>query len=349
MMIATKFTIRSGASSLAIAAAAAATFSASAPALANDVTLRLGHRWPANHYIQTQLIDPFVSAVTERTGGSVTFEQYPAGQLGGDIPATMHSGLLDMGAIATGSHPDLFPLAPVGELPQGAATACEGSARIGALARPGGILDQQEWAPQGFRVLTASMLAPYVLFMRTTEVHSLDDLAGEKIWASGPAAETAIRAMNGVPIRIPSTELFDSATRGTVDGAIFPYSGIMQYGLIPTLSTSVHGVNFGSGVFFLAINSDQWDELDADQQEIITQAAHEAETSFCAYIDRTDAENHAAAAATDGFTAVTLEGEALDNFNTVLNGVAEAWATQLDGVGRPGTEVLQAYRAVEVE
>lgn len=348
-MFATKTNTRTGMPHFAIAAAAVAGISAAAPALADDVTLRLGHRWPANHYIQTQLIDPFTSAVTERTGGSVTFEIYPAAQLGGDIPATMHSGLMDIGAIATGSHPDLFPLAPVGELPQGAGSACEGSARIGALVRPGGILDQQEWAPQGFRVLTASMLAPYVLFMRTTEVHSLDDVAGEKIWASGPAAETAIRAMNGVPIRIPSTELFDSASRGTVDGAIFPYSGIMQYGLVPTLSTAVHGVNFGSGVFFLAINIDQWDELDAQQQEVIQQAAHEAETAFCAYIDASDAEQSAAAAATEGFTAVTLEGEALDNFNAVLNGVAEAWAAQLDAVGRSGTEVLQAYRAVEVE
>ena len=341
-------TARIAATGAIAAALAASALAFAAPATAQDVTIRLGHRLPAGHYIQTQLVDVFMNAVTERTGGAVTFELYPAAQLGA-TPATMSSGLLDMGVITTGSHPDLFPLSPVGELPQSAATACEGSARIAALARPGGILAEQEFGPQGLRVLSGHMLAPYVLFTRDTVINGLDDVSGLKIWASGPAAEEAIRAMNGVPIRIPSTELFDAATRGTVDAAIFPFSGIMQYGLIPTFSNAVYGVNFGSGVFFMAINDSDWAALSADQQHIFEEEAQSAQRVFCEYIDASDVEQRTAAEAIEGFKAGVLEGEGLAEMDAVLNEVAQAWAARLNGAGRPGSEALEAHRAVVVE
>lgn len=343
MSIVTKFTAKA-----ALVATAAAVVAASA-VQAEDLTIRFGHRWAANHYIQLELVDPFFKAVGERTGGAVKFENYPAAQLGGDLPGTLSSGLLDIGLIATGSHPDMFPLTSVGELPQAAATACEGSARIGALVKPGGILDEQEWKPQGLRVLSASMLAPYGLFSRDFKIDTLEAVAGKKVWASGPAAEVAIRALNAVPIRIPSTELYDSATRGTIDAAIFPYSGLIQYDLPPILNNSVHGVNLGSGVFFMAITQADWDALSEENRKILEEEAAKAEKSFCEYIDRTDSENKAKAASTPGFVVTDLEGENLAKIDAVLRGVGDTWAENFDKAGRDGSGALAAHRAVKVE
>lgn len=332
-----------------VAGSAIATLFVSGAAFAADTTLRIGHRWPSNHYIQTHLVDVWTKAVKERLGDQIDFELYASGQLGADVPGTIHSGLLDIGVISTGVHPDLFPLTSVGELPQAAATACEGSTRIGALVEPGGILDEQEWAPNDLRVLSSHMLAPYGLFANKFPINSVDDLKGKKIWASNAAAEVVISTLGAVPLRLPSTELYDSATRGTIDGAIFPRAGMKQYDLNPVLNSTVEGVNFGSGVFFIAVSTSKWDELTEEQRQVLSEEVKKAERSFCSYIDEQDQLLHQAAAALPGSTTVKLEGAALEGFEKSLNTVAETWVKNFESAGRPARQVLEAYRGVKVD
>jgi len=316
-------------------------------AMAADTTLRIGHRWPANHYIQTQLVDVWTKGITDRLQDQIGFELYASGQLGADVPGTIHSGLLDVGIISSGAHPDLFPLTSVGELPQAAATSCEGSARIGALVEPGGILEPMEWGNNDLRVLSSLMLAPYGLFANKFAVNTVADVKGKKLWASNAAAEVVISSMGGVPLRLPSTELYDSAMRGTIDGAIFPLAGMAQYDLNPILSSSVHGVNFGSGVFFITIGTDAWEKLTDEQRVVLQEEAKKAQHSFCSYIDSQNESLRVAAAALPGAKTTVLEGEALAGFETALENVAETWVAQFERANRPGREVLEAYRAVE--
>lgn len=317
---------------------------AGSAAYAQDVTLKLGSVLPAGHYIHQHLVDVFMADVEQRTNGAIKFESYPAAQLGKDVPATMGSGLLDLGVVITGHHAAKFPLSSVGELPEGAGSACQGSAKMWALTQPGGILDQAEFAPKGLRVLNANMLAPYVLFTGSRKVEKLDDVRGLKIWSSGPAAEKAIAEMGGVPIKVSSTELYDSATRGTVDGAVFPYSGLVQYELEPVLKYAVDGVNFGSGVFFITVNQRSWDRLTEEQRAVMSEAALAAQQSFCAYIDENNSELRDQVAARDGYTVTTLEGPAQEEFVERLKQGAVHWAGVMDKAGLPGSEVLRAHQ-----
>lgn len=310
-----------------------------------QTTLRMGSILPETHYITQRLMNPFIQAVTERTGGAIQFESYPAAQLGADVPATMRSGLLDMGVVISGRHPQQFPLTSVGELPQGANDACEGSARMWALTQPGAILDQAEFAPLGLRVLSAHMLAPYVLYTRGVAIHQLSDIQGLKIWASGPAAERAINDLGGVPIRIASTEVYDSATRGTIDGAIFPYSGLAQYNLQPILNHALEGLNFGSGIFFLSVNERTWDRLSEEHRAIMAEEAQAVSDTFCQYIIDSNDAQRAETAALPGYTVTQPEGAARDGILTILTATGDSWAQVLDAAGRDGTGVLAAYRA----
>lgn len=316
---------------------------------AEDVTLKLGSVLPAKHYISERLVDRFMNEVTEKSKGSIKFQSYPASQLGKDVPATMASGLLDMGVVITGHYPAKFPLTSVGELPEGAKDACEGSAKMWTLTKPGGLLAEKEFTPKGMRVLNANMLAPYVLFTRNKKVEKLADVAGLKIWSSGPAAEKAISEMSGVPIKVSSTELYDSAMRGTVDGAVFPYSGLTQYELEPILKYAVDGVNFGSGVFFLTVNEKTWNRLSEEQRAMMSEAALNAQHSFCEWINTSDNELRAKVGAREGYTVTVLQGAARDEFVERLKEGAAHWAETMDKAGQPGSEVLKAYQNVKAE
>lgn len=328
-----------------LAGAAMALCGVAPGAMAQEaITLKVGSVLPAKHYISVQLVDRFIADLEQRSNGAFRFESYPAGQLGKDVPATMSSGLADLGVVITGHYAAKFPLTSVGELPEGAGNACEGSAKMWTLTRPGGLLSALEFEPKGLRVLNANMLAPYVLFTRDKKVESLADVSGLKIWSSGPAAEKAIAEIGGVGIKVASTELYDSATRGTVDGAVFPYSGLAQYDLQPILKYAVDGVNFGSGVFFLTISEQTWNRLTEDQRAMMADAALSAQHAFCQWVEDGDKDLRAETAAREGYTVTALEGAAKDEFVGRLRQNAENWARAMDGAGQPGSDVLKAYR-----
>lgn len=315
-----------------------------APAWAETVTLKLGHTLPAAHYIQEHLVNKFAAGIEQASGGEIKFEMYPAAQLGKDTAGLLGSGLLDMGIVITGLQADKYPLSSVAELPEISSSACDGSAKAWALAQPGGLLDELEFKPQGLRVLSAHLLAAYVLFTRNKEVRSVADVSGLKLWASGPAAQKAIAELGGVAIRIPSPELYDAATRGTIDGAIFPYSGLTQYKLEPILKHAANGVNFGSGVFFVNMTDKRWNELSEKHRAIIAEQVQAAQQSFCEWIDNSNGELRKQTAGVEGYVMVDLDDAAKKEFVERLEKVQNDWAADLDSKGRQGSAVLKAFR-----
>src|SRR3546814_12205465 len=70
----------------------------------------------------------FMDQVTKLTDGKITFEYYPAGQLGkaADLLTRTTSGPADIGMISPASIPDQLPMSTVGELPSLFLSPCEG-------------------------------------------------------------------------------------------------------------------------------------------------------------------------------------------------------------------------------
>ncbi len=66
----------------AILASALLAAVASTPAAQEKITLRLAESLPAGHVIHELVAKPFMELVTKATNGQVTFQHYPAEQLG---------------------------------------------------------------------------------------------------------------------------------------------------------------------------------------------------------------------------------------------------------------------------
>jgi TRAP-type C4-dicarboxylate transport system substrate-binding protein len=165
-----------------------------------------------------------------------------------------------------------------------------------------------------------------------------------KIRTTGAAKELALRKLGAVPVQIPSPEVYEAVTRGTVDGALWPYTSVTSYGMNTAFKSSTVGENFGSFVVTYIINESKWNSLAPNVQKAITQASEETMKVGCQVADAEDAAEVKKLRG-EGWNIVQLSAADHRLLQDKLSGVSTEWADGLDKRGRPGTAVLNEYRA----
>jgi len=324
----------------------AAAVALSTSAFAQEMTLRVGDSFPVGHYIPEAQTKPFMAEVEKRTQGKVKFQHFPAEQLGKakDMMALTLSGVADIGYVAPSFVSDKLPLSVVAELPESFSTACEGTKAYWRLAREGGLLDKLEFEPNGVRALFVLVLAPYQVYMtKGRELTSLDSFKGKKIRTTGGAKEIAIRKIDAVPVQIPTPEVREAASRGTIDGFLFPHTSILPYDLARHSSGATSGENFGSFVVTYMISRQKWSALPADVRKTMDEVGNEIVASGCAATDSMEAAEIAKIRQA-GVQMVTLPDADSKRLKVLMAEVSKEWAAGLDQRGRKGSEVLKAFQ-----
>jgi TRAP-type C4-dicarboxylate transport system substrate-binding protein len=212
------------------------------------------------------------------------------------------------------------------------------------MAREGGALYEQEYKQLGIRVLYVNLLPPYSLMTTSKKVETLEDVAGLKIRANGPAMDKTARALGGVGVRVTSPELFDALSRGTVDGALWPIGSTIESGLQKLLKYTVVPSKLGGGTTFFAISESAWQKLDDETRNVMLEAGRKAQMHLCKYLDDLEVEVRNKLVADGNLMISTLSAEEAARWDDALVEVAEGWAKEMEGTGRPGTELLKAAR-----
>lgn len=327
-------------------AATLVALAASAPAAyAQQVKLRVADSFPVGHFIPEVATKTWMAEVTKATNGAVTFEYFPAEQLGKakDLLALTVSGVADVGYVAPSYISDKLPLSGVAELPGQFAESCAGTEAYWNLAKPGGILDKREFAPNGVRVLFAFVLPPYQFFLAKAKLESLKSLEGLKIRPTSGGVEV-VRRLKAVPVQIPAPEVYESLSRGTIDGVVFPISSIFAYNLQGLLKYATIGESLGSFVATYAISGRKWKALPPNVQKAMADAGEAAMRRMCKYVDENVSKD------TDklrqqGVTMVQLPAADKKKLAELTTDAGAVWAESLDKRGKPGTEVFKAFRA----
>ncbi len=328
-----------------LAAAAMCSVAALTPGTASAETLRVADSFPVGHYIAENLTKVWMDRVTELTNGEIDFEYYPAEQMGKskDLMSLAQTGVIDIGYAGVSYLADKLPLSGVGELPESFTQSCDGTSAFWSIAKPGGVLDQAELAPQGVRMLFVMVLPPYQVMTATKEITGADTFHGMKLRATGGTKEIAVELLGATPVAIPAPETRDALSRGTIDGVLFPHSSALPYGLAPELSWGTQDMNFGSFVASYVISEDRWQELSPEVQNAMTDAAEEAIPSACAVAEDLNLEDKQKMA-NEGVTFVSLPNADKEKIEADLAGIGESWAADLDDRGLAGTEILTAFR-----
>ena len=203
------------------------------PAAAQEkIMLRLSESLPQGHVIHELVAKPFMELVTKATNGQVTFQHYPAEQLGKakDMAQLTVAGVADVSYIVPSYSSEKYPLTAVAELPGLFDTECQGSLAFYKISHNGGILETKEFGPNQLRPLVTIALPAYQIQLGPSRVvKTAKDLEGLKIRTTGGAMDLMMRSIGGVPVRMAAPEIYESLTRGTLDGLIFSYQSSVSY------------------------------------------------------------------------------------------------------------------------
>jgi TRAP-type C4-dicarboxylate transport system substrate-binding protein len=328
---------------LAVAVLASGTARADEP----TITLRLADSLPIGHIIHEAVTKPFIAAVEKRTNGKVVISHFPAEQLGKakDLLRLTQSGVVDIGYVVPSYASDKMPLTAVAELPGGFRDACQGTAAYWALTRDGNFLAEKEFAPNGIRPLITFALPTYQILLSTRKpINSLADIEGLKIRTAGGALDLMMRGIKAVPIRMSPPEIYESMSRGTLDGAMLGYQSAVSYDLIGLLKTGTLNEPLSSVVITYSISAAKWKALPESIRKILDEEGERITNESC--VKFAHAEEQALAKAKDkGIKLIHFSPDDEKTMASVFDSVSHDWASGLDSRGKPGSEALKVWRA----
>ncbi len=307
------------------------------------IVLRVADHLPPNHFLMEPMVKYWMNAVTKGAGGTVEFEYYPAEQLGKakDMLSLALSGVTDIAGVVPAYISDKLPLSVVAELPGSFETSCAGTFSFWRLAKEGGAIAAKEYAPLGFRPLFAIVLPPYQIFSRH-KLESVKSLEGLKLQTAGGAKEIMVRKMKAVPIKMAAPEIYESLSRGTIDGGTLATGSILSYNLPGPAKFVTIGENFGSIVAVYGISEARWKKLPENVQKVMQEAGEAANRNMCGIVDK-GVEADYEKLKQRGVTAVRFPAADHQEIAALAATVRAEWAEGLDKRGKPGSETLKAY------
>lgn len=320
------------------------------PALADDtITLKFAMAVPPTHYTAVAGGKFFMDRVTELSKGRIKFEWYPAEQLGKakDMLSLVQTGVADMADVVPGYVPDKLPLSGVSELPNQITDSCDGARIFYELTRPGKFLAKNEYDAQKVHVLMAAPLVPYKIFTTKKQLDNANDIKGLKLRSAGGASDITLTQLEAVSVRLAGPDIHEALTRGTIDGAMYPYLSLKSFDLIDAVKFATEDVRVGSVATAFLISQVRWQSLPEDLRAIMDQAGKEAGMNYCAYMDTHEAEEKKLLASK--IKATRPSDSALEEWRQRLAMAKVEWARRLDARNKPGTAALAAWDEVAAE
>lgn len=241
---------------------------AAPPAQAQGMELRLSTFVPPVHVIAREIITPWMAEVEKDSGGEVKPKLYPSMQLGGSPPGLFRQaaeGVVDMVFTLPGYTSPAFPRTQMVELP---GLSPDGRAATELLWK---LLDpylKPEF--QGVKVIALWAAEDAGLMTRGKAIRTLDDIKGLRLRAPSAAQSRQIAVMGGTPVAMPITQVYPGLDRGTIDGAMVPFSTIVDFRLGEVAKAyTIAGPLFGRSSFLIAMSQKKFDSLSAKAKAAI--------------------------------------------------------------------------------
>lgn len=308
---------------------------APAAALAESVSIRLGHVLPESHSWH-KAATGFAEDVKARTEGRVQIDVYPSGQLGSEkeVIEGLQFGSVQAGLIGSGSFQSIEPRVGIIEMPYAWSSREQAFAALdGELgAALAGMLEDKGlkvigWWENGFRNITNN----------TRPIETPADLEGLKIRVTPDKVRLAtFEGLGAEPAPLSFGELYSALQQGLFDAqenplAIIHSASFFEVQKYVSLSEHIWGAAT------LTLSNQVWNKLSEGDQAIVAEAAAEWGGKQRAMV----------AEANDALIA-QLKAEGME-FNTVdkaafAEAVAPIWERQKDVYGAELLSILDQYR-----
>jgi len=251
-----------------LVAVAAAAIGFTGPADAQTTELRLSTFVPPTHVIAREMIAPWIEEISKASNGQLKVTLFPSMQLGGSAPELYRQaaqGTVDMVFTLPGYTSPAFPRTQMIELPGLKPDGIEATKMMWALMDP-------YLAPEykDVKVIALWGAEDAGLMTRSKPIRSLEDVKGMRMRSPSAAQATQLERMGAAPVAQPITEVYPSMERGVIDGAMVPFTTILDFKLGEVARHyTIAGPLFGRSAFLIAMNKKKYDGLSAAHRAII--------------------------------------------------------------------------------
>lgn len=134
----------------------------------------------------------------------------------------------------------------------------------------------QEWAEKGVVYLGSYATPPYVLFCREP-VRTLEEFKGKRIRTAGSSVSQWVEKAGGIPVNVPSSEMYTGLERGTLDCASNAANDLIDRSL---WEVAEHTTMLSTGMYWTGpqwgFNPEFWSGLSTEHREILMEATARA-------------------------------------------------------------------------
>jgi TRAP-type C4-dicarboxylate transport system substrate-binding protein len=299
-----------------------------------QTVLKLNSPAPPMSYLHREVITPWAEAVSNDSDGTLKIQTFYGGTLGnfGNTYDRVVDDVVDIGFILTAFAAGKFPREDVAALPFEAETAVLASNALWKL------YEKKVTAVEFDAVRPLGMWTfPNAAIHTKEPVKSLDDFRGKKLAAANAIAAKIVTALGATPISLRPDEMYTAIQRGSVDGALLPFTGMGTFKIQEQAKHHLD-VALGSDSAMLFINRKKYEALSDKAKAAVDKHSY---AGLSATFGRKTQEEwlKSRGIVADRVTTLTREQEA--EWKKRLAPIADEWIKTVPD----GAKVLEAFRA----
>lgn len=206
---------------------------------------------------------------------------------------------------------------------------------------------QKQWKDNNIAYLGGYSTSPYVLLC-SSKIETLSDMAGKKVRVPGAAQSDWLASVGGVPVNVPSSEMYDGLDKGQLDCAAISAIDLKSRSLwdvadhVTLISLGLYWSGYSQGA-----NRDFWQSLSDTQRQAFFDTLPEAMIDETIQYMEGDAE--ALAEAPDhGVTIITPADDliaSVRDFSEVVRGNAVKLGTDTFSLEDPDS-LISGFEAI---
>jgi TRAP-type C4-dicarboxylate transport system substrate-binding protein len=334
-----------------IGAAVALAFSLSAGS-AQEFTFKLHHILGAKSPAQVNMIEPWVKAVEEGSGGRIKIEIYPSMSLGGTPPQLIRQvrdRVVDLVWTVNGYTPELFPRTEVFELPG----VFNGNITAANLAMRDLFDAYLAEEYKGLKVIVLHVHGGQGLQMKEKLVRKPADLAGLRMRVPTRTGAWIIEALGATPVNTSVGDIPQALSTGLIDGAFIPWEIIPPFKIQQLTKYQIEGPaneRFGTTTFQISMNIDSYNSLPDDLKAVIDKNSGEEYARLVGTAWRKSEEGGIKVALGDKDDTipnelVVLTEAEMQAFRDAMAPVNQRWIDEVTKAGIDGKALYDAARA----
>jgi len=255
----------------ALALVVALTYSGVGPADAKVVGKAATWVGP-KHPVNMHGYQPFIERVEKKSNGELSFRLFMGSSLLGPkaVLTGVRDGVADVAMYALTYFPAEFPhFAMLAEAP----VIGDHATIVGAAVTEYVLMHCQECRAElepNMVYLGSFSTSPYVLVNRRGKIEKPADMQGKKVRVSTGLHHRWLVDVDAVPVRIPSSDMYDALSRGVIDMAIYAPGGLTSHGLADVAKdiTLLRLGTFPVGVL-MGFNPQFWNSLSKEHRKLI--------------------------------------------------------------------------------